>query len=177
MDFGREERNLVQFAAKFQENPYVRIPKPFTELCTPRVLTMEWVTGIKLKEIESPLDPSYDLAGLAQRGADLYMEMIFGGGFFHADPHPGNLILLPGNKIGLLDFGMVGRIDERLREEFEDLLLAIVNSDVPLLTSLIIRIGSAPSDLNQSSLQNDLADFVSLSVARYLLIHIFFSDL
>ena len=161
LDFGREERNLVQFAAKFQENPYVRIPKPFTELCTPRILTMEWVTGIKLNEINTPLDPTYDLAGLAQRGADLYMEMIFGGGFFHADPHPGNLILLPGNKIGLLDFGMVGRIDERLREEFEDLLLAIVNSDVPLLTSLIIRIGSAPSDLNQSSLQNDLADFVS----------------
>lgn len=161
LDFGREERNLNQFSARFQDNPYIRIPRPITELSTPRVLTMEWLTGLKLNDTNSSLDDSYDMPELSRRGADLYMQMIFVEGFFHADPHPGNILILPGNKIGLLDFGMVGRIDERLREEIEDLLMAIVNGDVALLTSLIVRIGSTPADLDQSALQNELADFVS----------------
>jgi ubiquinone biosynthesis protein len=88
--------------------------------------------------------------------------MIFADGFFHADPHPGNLMVLPGNRIGLLDFGMVGRVDERLREEIEDLLMALVNQDSALLTSLIMRIGSAPSSLDRAALQHDLADYVAV---------------
>ena len=161
LDFGREERNLLQFAARFHDSPYVRIPHPYTEFCTPRVLTMELLEGIKLSQSDRLTEPEYDRDELARRGADLYLEMIFGDGFFHADPHPGNIIIQPGNIIGILDFGMVGRLDERLREEFEDLLLAIVNRDAPLLTTLIMRMGSVPSELNESELQNELADFVS----------------
>ncbi|MDG2382400.1 MAG: AarF/ABC1/UbiB kinase family protein [Pirellulaceae bacterium] len=161
LDFGREERNLNQFSARFQDNPHIRIPRPITELSTPRVLTMEWLTGLKLNDTSRSLDDSYEMSELSRRGADLYMQMIFVEGFFHADPHPGNILILPGNKIGLLDFGMVGRIDERLREEIEDLLMAIVNGDVSLLTSLIVRIGSTPAGLDQSALHNELADFVS----------------
>ncbi len=161
LDFGREERNLLQFAARFHDSSYVRIPQPYTEFCTPRVLTMELLDGIKLAESDRLIEPEYDREELARRGADLYLEMIFGDGFFHADPHPGNIVIQPGNRIGILDFGMVGRLDERLREEFEDLLLAIVNRDAALLTTLIMRMGSVPSELNESELQNELADFVS----------------
>src|SRR6185369_11606451 len=101
-----------------------------------------------------------DREEVARRGANLYMQMIFTHGFFHADPHPGNIVLLPGNVIGLIDFGMVGRIDERLREQIEDMLMAIVQHDVPLLVRIIKQIGRAPPQLDEAGLSNDVADFV-----------------
>lgn len=160
LDFGREERNLQQFASQFNDTPWVRIPRPVTELCTARVLTMEMVEGIKLSERDRLIAAEMDLDEVARRGAELYLEMIFTNGFYHADPHPGNILLLPGNTIGLLDFGMVGRIEERLREAIEEILMAIVNQDVLMLTSLIKRIGTPPATLDEGALSVDVADFV-----------------
>ena len=160
LDFGREERNLQQFCARYKENPTVRIPQPFTEYCTSRVLTMERVDGIKLDETERLATEGFDLEEVARRGAKLYLDMIFEDGFYHADPHPGNMVLLPGNRIGLMDFGMVGRIEERLRENIEEMLLAIIGRDVPLLTSLIKRVGDAPPELDERGLAVDVADFL-----------------
>jgi ubiquinone biosynthesis protein len=162
LDFGREERNLQHFYARFHDNPKIEIPQPVTELCTPRVLTMEMLEGTKLSELNEANSRHFDLDEIAGCGAELFLEMIFADGFFHADPHPANVMILPGNRIGLLDFGMVGRVDERLREDIEDLLMAIVHQDAALLTSLIIRIGSAPAQLDRSALQNDLADYVGV---------------
>jgi ubiquinone biosynthesis protein len=162
LDFGREERNLQQFAMYFEGDATVRIPQPFTELCTPRVLTMHWIEGVPLKNKGQLLATGFDLDEIARRGANLYLRMIFVYGYFHADPHPGNIVLLPNNVIGLLDFGMVGRIEERLREDIEDMLMAIVQSDVALLASLIKRVGSTPSDLNETAFSTDVADFVGI---------------
>jgi ubiquinone biosynthesis protein len=160
LDFGREERNLQHFCARYKDDPTVHIPQPFTEYCTARVLTMERVDGIKLEERRRLLAEGFDLEEVARRGARLYLDMIFEDGFYHADPHPGNLVLLPGNCIGLLDFGMVGRLEERLREEIEEMLLAITSRDVSLLTSVIMRIGETPSDLEERALAVDVADFL-----------------
>jgi ubiquinone biosynthesis protein len=160
LDFGREERNLQQFHSRFQDDPNVRIPQPYTEYCTARVLTMERIDGIKLKEKERLLAAGFDLEEVARRGGTLYLDMIFAHGFYHADPHPGNVVLLPGNCIGLLDFGMVGRVEERLREDIEEMLLAISQRDVPMLTTLIQRVGEAPPNLDERALAADIADFV-----------------
>lgn len=160
LDFGREERNLHQFASQFKEDATICIPKAYTELSTPRVLTMDMIEGIPVAETGLLEAAGIDREEVARRGASLYMQMIFTHGFFHADPHPGNIVLLPGNVIGLLDFGMVGRIDERMREDIEDMLMAIVQHDVPLLVRIIKRIGQAPPQLDESSLSNDVADFV-----------------
>lgn len=160
LDFGREERNLQQFEAIFRDNPTVRVPHPSAELCTPRVLTMDMLVGTPLAAPEKLAAAGFDLAELARRGAELYMQMIFIHGFYHADPHPGNILLLPGNVIGLLDFGLVGRIDERLREDIEEMLMAIVNRDVQLLTHIVRRIGSTPANLDETALASDVADFV-----------------
>jgi ubiquinone biosynthesis protein len=160
LDFGREERNLVQFATQYELNPTVRIPLPVSELCTPRVLTMEMLQGIKLSDRNRLLAEGYDLQEIARRGSDLYLDMIFSQGYYHADPHPGNIVILPGNVIGLLDFGMVGRLDERLREDIEEMLMAIVGNDVRLLTTVIKRVGSVPPELDEAGLANDIADFV-----------------
>jgi ubiquinone biosynthesis protein len=160
LDFGREERNLYQFNTLFVDNAKLCIPKPFTELCTPRVLTMEMIEGLSLQNPAALLAAGFDLEELARRGAEIYLEMIFEHGFFHADPHPGNIVVLPGNVIGLLDFGMVGRIDERLREDIEEMLLCIVNRDVAMLTAIIKRVGRTPPGLDEGALAVDLADYV-----------------
>lgn len=161
LDFGREERNLNQFSLFFEDETTIRIPQPLTDFCTSRVLTMEWVDGVKLADREQLVAAGFDLEEIARRGATLYLQMIFNLGCFHADPHPGNLTLLPGNVIGLLDFGMVGRIEERLREDIEQMLLAIIQNDVPLLVSLIKRVGSVPPDLDEPGMATDVAEFVS----------------
>jgi ubiquinone biosynthesis protein len=160
LDFGREERNLNQFALMFKDNPGLRVPRPWTDYCTPRVLTMDLIDGISIAYPEQLFAAGLDLNEIARRGAELYLEMIFTHGHFHADPHPGNIVVLPGNVIGLLDFGMVGRIDESLREDIEEMLVAIVNHDTQLLTVLIQRIGRPPANLDQPGLAADVADFV-----------------
>ncbi|MEY4180042.1 MAG: hypothetical protein RLY70_3616 [Planctomycetota bacterium] len=160
LDFALEERNLQQFAAQLADNSEVRVPRTYPEFCTSRVITMEWMDGIKLSDTARLRAAAIDLAEIARRGASLYVDMIFTHGFYHADPHPGNILLLPGNIIGLLDFGMVGRIDERLREDIEAMLMSIVNRDVLMLTSIIKRVGTTPAELDESALAVDVADFV-----------------
>jgi len=161
LDFGREERNLQLFSSRFAGNPHVAIPRPFTDLCTPQVLTMELLEGVKLAELERIEQAVFDRQAIARHGAHLYLEMIFSEGLYHADPHPGNVVLLPGNVIGLLDFGMVGRIDERLREQIEDMLSAIASQDAVRLATLVRRVGSAPPDLDETALRADVSDFVA----------------
>lgn len=168
LDFGREERNMQQFRADFAAQGWVRIPRPYPELTTSRVLTMERLEGIKLTDRGDLEQQSIDLVEVARRCANLYMEMIFNHGFYHADPHPGNLMILDGNVVGLLDYGMTGRVDEQLQEDFEDMLLAIGNRDAAHLTSLITRIGQTPPNLDRASLSLDVADFVSHYTAQRL---------
>ena len=116
IEFGREERNLVQFATIFDGESQIKIPGPVEELSTTRVLTMERLEGVKVSDIESLKQSGADLEDIAKRLAEAYLRMIFQEGFFHADPHPGNILVLRGNVIGLIDFVMVGLISERMRE-------------------------------------------------------------
>ncbi len=161
MDFGREERNIQQFASDFDGDSTVRIPRVYSDYSTPRVLTLEFLDGIKLSQTELATAGRFDLNEIARRGADLYLKMIFTHGFYHADPHPGNIMLLEGNTIGLIDFGMVGRLDEQLRMEIESLLLAIVDQESTQLTSIIMRLGETPPNLDTAGLSADVAEFVA----------------
>ncbi|MFM9115854.1 MAG: ABC1 kinase family protein, partial [Planctomycetota bacterium] len=160
LDFGIEERNLQQFAALLASLSGVQVPRTYPDLCTGRVLTMEYLQGVKLVERERLRALTVPLPDIARRGGEVYLHMIFSHGFYHADPHPGNFLILADGTLGILDFGMVGRIDERLREDIESMLLAIVQRDVTMLTLLIKRVGTTPADLDEASLANDVADFV-----------------
>ncbi|MFK7767147.1 MAG: ABC1 kinase family protein [Mariniblastus sp.] len=160
LDFEREERNLMQFRSLFKDDPSVIIPEPTKDLCSSRMLTMERIRGTKLGDMQEAPPAGVDAAEVARDGANLYLKMIFTHGFYHADPHPGNIVITDSGTIGLLDFGMVGRISEQLREDIEAMLVAIVNQDVPMLSTLIKRVGNCPVDLNDALLSNDIADFV-----------------
>jgi ubiquinone biosynthesis protein len=122
---------------------------------------MEFLDGIKLSDACAEAAGNYDLPQIARTGAQMYLEMIFANGVYHADPHPGNLILLENNQLGLVDFGMVGRIDENLRAAIEEMLLAILDQDAEQVAAIITRLGAVPADLDYNTLGIDVADFVS----------------
>ncbi len=161
LDFSRELRHMRQFAQEFANDPRIRVPCGYAELSTARVLTMERITGIRLADREKLLAAGLNLAEIARRGAELYVTMIFDHRTYHGDPHPGNIVVLPDNVIGLLDYGMVGRIDEALREDIEEMFLALANGDPEHLTTIITRVGETPPDLDEALLSLDVADFVS----------------
>jgi ubiquinone biosynthesis protein len=166
LSFTRELNNLQVFTSQFASFTDVRIPKPYPKLSTSHVLTMERLEGQSIVHFMSspPMDPTQHelvLARIPRRAAELYLDMIFSAGIYHADPHPGNVLILPDGSLGLLDFGMVGRIDDSLRETIEEMLLAVSSSDAMLLTSLIKRVGRPPIRLDESALSIDVADLIS----------------
>ncbi len=163
LSFTRELNNLLVFEKEFGGFEGLKIPKPFPKLSSSRVLTMERLDGQSIAEFNTSEallgNPASDM--LPRRAAELYMEMIFAKGLYHADPHPGTVLVLPDGTLGLLDFGMVGRIDDSLRETIEQMLLAVASGDATLLTILIKRVGKPPLQLDDSSLSIDVAELVA----------------
>jgi ubiquinone biosynthesis protein len=161
LDFSREERNLQQFAANFAGDPSVYFPQVFSALGTGRVLTMELIRGASLHEPEQLDRVGVTREALARRGAAIWMEMVFRDGFFHADPHPGNILVLPGGVIGILDCGMVSRIDEGLRERIEECLVAVASHDGVHLARLLMQLCSARPEFDERSFTADVSDYVA----------------
>lgn len=161
MDFTYERRNLEDFAENFAADDTVHIPRVYEDLCSRRVVTMERLSGIPGNDAKGLKDSGEDLNEFAQRGANMYLEMVFRDAFYHADPHPGNLMLMPGCVVGVVDCGMVGRIDEELREDVEALLFAIVEHDSSQVTEMVLRLGAVPPDCQRDRLRLDLDDFLS----------------
>jgi ubiquinone biosynthesis protein len=161
LDFTYEKRNLEEFALHFEEDPNICIPRVYADLCSHQIITMDRLEGIPGTDIEALKASGEDLAEFARRGANMYLEMVFRDGFYHSDPHPGNLILLPGNVVGVVDCGQVGRIDDDLRDEVEALLLGIVENDAEQVTEQVLRLGSVPHDCPQDRLRADLDDFMA----------------
>jgi len=160
LDFRRELRHLQIFQRNFETTPGIRFPTPIPEYTTSRVLTMEYLDGQSFRQYHQGSEALSAECGkeLANRGARVYLDMIFRDGFFHADPHPGNVLILSGNVIGLLDGGMVGRIDDELRRQIERGILAVMNRDAATVSELIIRIGQAPPELDIAGLRGEIAD-------------------
>ncbi|TWT97037.1 putative protein kinase UbiB [Botrimarina colliarenosi] len=160
LDFRDERRRIEQFRDAFAGDPRLTIPEPIADLSSEHVLTLEWLDGAKLSDPDFSIQTDADLALVARHGAEVFLEMIFDHGLYHADPHPGNLMVLPGGVIGLLDFGMVGRISDALREDLEDMLIAIVSEDAAELTAALLRIGTRPPELDDDAFAADVVDYV-----------------
>jgi ubiquinone biosynthesis protein len=161
LDFTFERRNLEEFAAHFAEDTTVHFPRAHPEFSTRRVLTMERLNGILGTDAAALAASGADLDEVARRGATMYLQMIFRDAFYHADPHPGNLMLLPGGVVGVLDCGMIGRLDEELAEAIEDMLMAVVSPTSTDLAEVLLRLGSAPPGTPRDQLRADVTDFVA----------------
>ncbi|QEH35792.1 putative protein kinase UbiB [Aquisphaera giovannonii] len=166
LDFSSERRNLEAFARNFADDQAVHFPAIHPELCSRRVLTMEQLEGIKVTSREELHASGIDLNEVALRAADVYLEMIFRDGFYHADPHPGNFIVLPGGVVGILDFGMVGRMDARLREQLDALLLAVGRGDSERLMEWTLNLGGSLSDSDRAGLQGEVGGLAAEVVGQ-----------
>jgi len=160
LDFIREGRNIDRFCRNFQDDDTLYVPRVFWELTTQRVLTMEYIDGIKASELEKLESAGLDRKIIAFNGAQAILKQVFEHGFFHADPHPGNIFILPNNVIAPLDYGMMGSLDEELMEAAEDLLTGIVNKDVHKIIRVFTDIGIMGSALDIRGLKLDLTDFL-----------------
>ena len=113
LDYIREGHSAERFAGEFRRRSGIHVPRVFWEATTSRVLTLERIRGIKINDLKSLDKQGTDRRWLAQYAANVVMKMVCEDGFFHADPHPGNFFIEPNGAIGLIDFGMVGVLDER----------------------------------------------------------------
>lgn len=138
LDFAKEARNVDKFARHFADEPQVKIPRVFWAFSNDRVIVQEEIVGIAgvspAKLVEAGLDPRL----LASRGADVVLRMVLVHGFFHADPHPGNMLFLPDNRIGMIDFGMVGMLTDARRNQIVDLLHALTRRDEQALLQVLL---------------------------------------
>ncbi len=166
LDFTREMSNLRRFARNFSDDPTVRFPAPYSDFSSRRVLTMDRLNGICLSNRKALVAAGYDLFRLARRGADIFVEMVFRDGFYHADPHPGNLMVLEGQVIGVMDCGMVGRVDDDLREQIEDVLLSALDLDTDAMLDGVVHLGQVPPDFDADELKSELVHFVDEYASR-----------
>ncbi|MGQ9477343.1 MAG: ABC1 kinase family protein [Candidatus Bipolaricaulia bacterium] len=160
LDFVREGRNMELFRRNFQGDPTIYIPKVFWEYTTPEVLTMERIEGVKITDLEGLEQAGLDRHQVALNGANAILKQVFEHGLFHADPHPGNILVLEGNVIAPLDFGMVGRIDVELRERVGQLLLGIARGDLSGLVRTLRELGSLDERVDLGAFRTDLADLL-----------------
>lgn len=126
LDYTKEARNIERFRYNFRNVENVKVPEVYWSFTTEKILTMEFLDGHKLSEIATLKQSKMDIAKIGNIAAHAFMKQVFEDGFFHADPHPGNLLVLKDGRLGIIDFGMMGRIDEKTMQTLARLLVAVV---------------------------------------------------
>jgi len=142
LDYRRERRNAEQFRRNFADEPAVLIPQFYEEYCTERLLVMERLQGIKIDAVDALRAAGHDTRAIARIASRLIIKEVLEDGFFHADPHPGNYLMLPDGRIGVLDFGMVGVLNEDDRINLARLYIAIVRLDTHAILNVFARMGA-----------------------------------
>jgi ubiquinone biosynthesis protein len=163
LDYLQEARSAERFSATFAGDRWVQIPRVFPELTTSRVITLERIRGMKITDLTALDEAGLDRHGLAERTALITAKMIFEDGFFHADPHPGNFFIEPTGRVGIVDFGMVGTLDDRLREQLGRLLSGFLRQDAGRLADALLALGASTGVVDRARLQQDLGNLL----ARY----------
>jgi ubiquinone biosynthesis protein len=168
LDYLHEGRNAQRFATNFAGDADVQIPNVFWETTTSRVITLERVRGLKITDRAALDAAGIDRSALVQRAAAVMAKMVFQDGFFHADPHPGNFFIQPGGRIGIIDFGMVGSLDDRLRSQLGRLLLALGSQDPHRVARALVAMGASTEPPDLGALTEDLARLLSRYEGRPL---------
>ena len=160
LDFTTEAAHLERFARQFAGEPTIYIPAVYHEASTRQLITMEYIEGIKASKLQELAGAQLDPPEIARRIADLMMKQFFVHGFFHADPHPGNIHILPGNVICFLDFGMMGFLGRRGRENFSALVTGIARRNEVAVADALIRLSSPETEPSRPALETETAEFM-----------------
>ncbi|HSB51470.1 MAG TPA: AarF/ABC1/UbiB kinase family protein [Dissulfurispiraceae bacterium] len=181
LDFMQEARHCARFRKNFAESTAVCIPRPYMSYATERVFVMEMVEGIRIDDVKTIDEMGIDRKTLARTVVNAYLKQILEDGFFHADPHPGNIFVMPDGMIAFVDFGIVGRISDALKETLANTFLAIIRKDFERLVEQYIELGIVPDDRDLDSFRKEfkaeLAEMIEplyglslnqINVAEYL---------
>jgi len=156
LDFTRDGRNAERMARNFRDVQGIRFPKIYWEFSSPRIMVMEFVEGVRIDNPEAITGMGLDPHVIGVRGFHAYLKMIFEDGFFHGDPHPGNLLVTKEGDIVFLDFGIVGILRPEKRQNFINLLFSLVNDDIELLLRSLEGFGIVIAEENREALRDDL---------------------
>ena len=156
LDFTRDARNANRMSRNFQNFPGVRFPKIYWEYSKPHFLVMEFVEGVRIDDREAIMEMGLDPHAIGVRGFHAYLKMIFEDGYFHGDPHPGNLLVTKDGDIVFLDFGIVGILRPEKRQNFINLLFALTTDNIELMIRSLEGFGIVIAEEDREALRDDL---------------------
>ncbi len=170
IDLTREGHTIERFAANFAEADDIFTPEIHWKQSCETILTMEYVSGTKITDYKSLGDQGFSRKKLADIIANALLQQILVYGLFHGDPHPGNIFVLPDGRICFLDFGMVGRLDEELKQQLSDLVMAVLDRDAERIITQLIYSGEISDEIDRRQLKRELSelidDYYDLSLAE-----------
>jgi ubiquinone biosynthesis protein len=156
LDYENEGRNADRIANQFKNDSTILIPKVYWEYTTSKVLTMEYYEGTKLNEVDKLAQQGLDSKIIAERIVNAIFQQILLDGFFHGDPHPGNILALPGEVIVFMDFGMVGRLTAEMKNHIASFVIALMRQNTVEVVKAITNMGLVPDDVNTTQLRSDV---------------------
>jgi ubiquinone biosynthesis protein len=168
LDYLREGRNAERFGRMFADDKSVVIPEIHWAHCTSRVLTMERLRGCRIDDVRGIEAAGLRREDVAVMAANLLFKEVFQEGFFHADPHPGNFLVTTDGRIGAMDFGMVGALNERLREQLLFTLFAVTEQDTPRIVDDLVTLGAANASVDRPALERDVDHMLAQYYGRTL---------
>ncbi len=160
LEYHREARNSERFQANFANQPNMYVPNAYWDYTTRRVLVQERIRGRKINNIEALDAAGYDRHKIALHSANFIVQEVLEDGFFHADPHPGNILIMPGEVIGLVDFGIMGRLEHKDRINLIRLYIVAVQMDTRGIVEQLIRMGVAEQTPDRNALRRDMRRFL-----------------
>ena len=162
LNFAREGRTIDEFRRLFRNDATLFVPAVCWETTSEAVVTMEFVEGLRIIDRQALVAAKLSPAEVAANGARIFMKMAFEFGFFHGDPHPGNIRILRNGVIGLIDYGMVGRLEEEKREQLADLFVAVTQGNVRGCVEQVLMIGKPFRPIDRPLLTSDVRDFIEV---------------
>ncbi len=161
IDFEREAYNMKRYARQFKDDPAVYVPKVYDEYTTPRILCEEFIDGVKVDSAAIKQRPSLDRETVAKNGIRIVIESVFIHGFFHADPHPGNIFLLDGNRVCMIDYGMMGVLDQERIDELLVFLVSLLTKNTDKMIRLFHKLGLIGEETDVRALRLDCDDLLN----------------
>ena len=161
LNFRLEAKNIQRYGDNFQDVDYIHVPCVYMELCTERLLVMEYIEGLEISDTEDLRAGGYDLSTIARHCADILLKSTLEHGFFHADPHPGNVFVLPGNIVCLLDYGMMGTVSVSQRERLSWLLYHLSREDEKRVTRSLLDLAQSSEAVDINAMESKAAGIIT----------------
>ncbi len=160
IDLRNEAQNYQRFARNFAGHAHVHVPQVHTGLSTEEILTVEFIDGIKATDLPALEAAGLDRKRLARQGVDFVMEQVFIHGFFHADPHPGNIFVLPDHRFAPIDMGMMGQLDREMLDHLLEMIVGILLRDPDKIIRLFRKMELVDDDVDRAALHRDLRELI-----------------